>query len=339
MSVNRHPTNPKWWQIKYYPEGKKGGLKVISMPGGTYEEALEYERLLRRESRKEIFSLDSFPTIGQAIPHFMAEYGLEHLPSGIKTMHRYMATIDRYMGKFKFPAIGEERIQRFKQERIDAGLKPTTVNKELSGLSMLLKWAERKGYCSASPKVRRFPAKMTKAPLPDVPTREEVLALINCMIWPRCGLFFCLYYAGLRRSEAIYMQAEDVFLDRSVIIVTGKGNKQRVVPIVDELRPVLEKRLEEVEKGYLWTTRQGIPITDLPQIIRFAKARAGITRRIHPHLLRHAFGTHATMAGVGMRQLQNIMGHSSVTTTEIYTTLGSEALIKDLTEKFGKTGE
>ena len=99
--------------------------------------------------------------------------------------------------------------------------------------------------------------------------------------------------------------------------------------------PVIEKRPTEVESGLLWTTKTGGPITDLKKIIKLAKERAGLKRHIYPHLLRHAFGAHATMSGVGMRQLQNIMGHTTVQTTEIYTTLSSEAMIDELTGKFG----
>ncbi len=76
-------------------------------------------------------------------------------------------------------------------------------------------------------------------------------------------------------------------------------------------------------------------MSDLDKMIDLAKARAGITRRIYPHLLRHAFGTHATMGGVNLRTLQIAMGHTSSHTTEIYTTLGSNAIIDELTGKFG----
>ena len=167
------------------------------------------------------------------------------------------------------------------------------------------------------------------------PTREEVLGLIDGMIWPKCGLFACLYFGGLRKSEAAHLRAEDIHLDNGIMIVMGKGHKQRAVPIVDELRPWFEKRLSEVKTGLLWPTRSGKPITDLKKIIKLAKERAGLTRHIYPHLLRHAFGVHCTMANVGIRQLQLIMGHSNVTTTEIYTRLSNTAIIDDLVGKFG----
>lgn len=331
MSVNRHPTKPGHWQIRYYPEGRKGKQKVVVV-SGSYEEALQWEAELRAKCRYRS-GIDLFPRINEIIPFYLEYYKLDHLAPG--NVARYLDLWKPFIGNLQFTSISADVIERYKHYRLKLGISPASINKELSALSGLCKWAEERGYCGEI-KIKRFPRKMTRAPLPDVPTREEVLALINCMIWPRCGLFFCLYYGGLRKSEACGLQAEDIHLDRGVMIVTGKGNRQRVVPIVDELRPILKKRLNEKKTGLLWTTRNGKPISDLKKIIKLAKERAGLKRHFYPHLLRHAFGTHATMFGVGMRQLQKAMGHSNVTTTEIYTTLSNEAVINDIVGKFGK---
>lgn len=334
MSVEPHPTHQGWWRIRYYPNGRKGKEEIIVLKDGyTWEEAKEWELRARREARGGA-TLETFPTIEQALPHYIEYYKLDHIAPG--PVVRYLDTLWRpAIGKLKFGAINAAVIERYKHARLRAGIKPTTINKELSAMSGFLKWAKKKGYCHAV-EVERFPEKMCKAPLPDVPTREEVLALIDGMIWPKCGLFACLYYGGLRKSEATMLRVEDVYLDRSIMIVLGKGNKQRVVPVVDDLRPWLVKRLSEVDTGYLWTTRGGLPITDLKKIIKLAKQRVGLRRHIYPHLLRHAFGTHATMAGVNLRTLQNVMGHTTSKTTEIYTTLSNEAIIEEVRGKFGK---
>lgn len=332
MSVNKHPTHPGWWQIKYYPNGKKGGIEVIVLKGGTREEALEWEAELRRESRG-IHQLGLFPTIGEAIPYYIKYYSLDHLDTGkvVKHLDRW----NTYIGRFKFASVTPQIIEQYKHMRLAENVKPTTINKELSAFSGLCKYAADKGYCHGI-KIKRFPAKLTKAPFPDVPTREEVMALIDGMLWPRCGLFACLYFAGLRASEGTGLKAENIFLDRQCMIVRGKGNKQRVVPIVDSLLPYIVKRLSEVNSGLLWTTRSGKRITDLDKIIKLSQQRIVMTRHITPHSLRHAFGVHATMAGVNMRSLQMSMGHSNVTTTEIYTQLASESIIKEV-RKFGKS--
>ncbi len=335
MSVNPHPTHAGWWQIKYYPDGKKGGVKTVVMKRGTRDDAKNFELQLRRSARGHVSSLDVYPSVIEAIPFFFEYYRLEHLPSGINVMARYLDRWGKMIGRLKFSDITNVTVEDYKHKRLKENIKPTTINKELSALSMLCKWAHEAGYCDKV-EVKRFPNKLTKAPLPDVPTREEVLALINSMVWPRCGLFACLYYGGLRAGEAQNLTVDKVHLQAGVMIVRGKGNKERVIPIVDELRPWLEKRINENVPGLLWTTKTGKVITDLKKIIKLAKERAGLTRHFYPHLLRHAFGTHATMSGVGMRQLQNIMGHTSVTTTEVYTTLSSTAMISELVGKFGR---
>ena len=332
MSYNPHPTKgPGYWQIWQRPNGRKGKRKVIVFEG-TEEQARQLDIDLRNAAKRTLPTV--FPKIIDKINEYIEYYSLEHLDTSNVTRH--LNRWGRYVGQLYFNAVSAAHVERFKHDRIAAGIKPTTINKELSALCGLLKWGKKKGFCDDPKFFERFGAKKTKAPLPDVPTRAEVLALINSMIWPKCGYFACLYYAGLRAGEAEGLKAEDVYLDRRLMIVTGKGNKQRVVPIVDELLPWLTKRLKEVQSGILWTTRSGKRMTEPRKAMQFAMVRAGITRRMYPHLLRHAFGTHSTMMGVNLRSLQIAMGHTSSATTEIYTTLGHNAVIDEITGKFGR---
>ena len=334
MSYNPHPTHPGWWQIWYRPEGKKGKNTCLVVKTAKNEaEVAAIEADIRRETRPE-YTISAFPRVDEVIPHYLANYRFGHLDT--TNVFRHLNRWKSYVGKLRFAAINGVIVERYKSDRLNDGIAPATINKELSALSGLLKWAAEKGYCRRPDYIERFPARMTTAPLPDVPTRAEVLAVINGAIWPRCGLIACLYYGGLRKSEATGLRAEDVYLDRSVMIVRGKGNKQRVVPVVNELRPWLDKRIAEIGSGLLWTTKSGERITDVKNIINLAAARAGLNRHIYPHLLRHAFGTHSTMSGVGLRTLQKVMGHTSSRTTEIYTTLSDSAIIEELTGKFGR---
>jgi site-specific recombinase XerD len=333
MSYHQHPTKgPGWWHIYHRPDGHKGKQRTITFEGSE-EEARELDVSLKQAPKSKKYPV-IFPKISDTIDEYIRHYSLEHLDT--TNITRSLRRWSRYVGQLRFNEVTEVILERYKHDRLDIGIKPTTINKELSALRGLLKWGKKKGYCAAVPEFERFGAKKTRAPLPDVPTREEVLALINSMIWPRCGFFACLYFGGLRAGEAKGLRREDVHLDRRLMIVTGKGNKQRVVPIVNELVPWLEKRLPEVSPGALvWTSARGHAMSDLDKMIDFAKVRAGISRRIYPHLLRHAFGTHSTMAGVGLRALQTAMGHTSSHTTELYTTLGHNAIIDEITGKFG----
>jgi site-specific recombinase XerD len=327
MSIKPHPTKgPGHWYIIYYPHGRKG--KQVSVPfTGDKGSALLFEADLRRQNRKEVIS--SFPKLVETIPNFMAWYKLDHQPSGVDRTIRSIALLLPHFGKYLFTSITPTLIDEYKTERLKK-VKPTTINKELAALSKLCKWAEEKGYCQQI-RVKRFPGKLTRAPLPDVPTRAEVLALINSMDWPKCGLFCCMYFGGLRVSEASYMLAEKVFIDQGVMFIVGKGNKERIVPITERLYPILKRRLEEVDNGgYLWAVNNGKVVKDLRETIKWACKRAGVTRHITPHKLRHAFGVHATESGIGLKSLQQVMGHSTSQITELYSHLAAAALKKEM---------
>lgn len=337
MSVHKHPTHKGWYQVRYRPNGTKGKQKVITITKkmGGYETALKTDAELKTDTKGDERRIQTFPKVSETVPDYIKHYSLDHLDT--TNISRHLKRWHDYVGRIQFNQITRDVVERFKHDRLNDDIKPITINKEIGALAGLVKWAARKGYCQKPDYFDYFPAKKTKSPLPDVPTRAEVLALINAMIWPKCGLFACLYYGGLRANEARMLRAEDVHLQDNYMIVTGKGNKQRPVAVVEDLYPWLEKRLKEVNSGYLWTTSKGKPISDLRQIIRWSCKRSGITRRMYPHLLRHAFGTHSIIDGIPMRALQYNMGHSTIKTTEIYTTLGQSAVMKEIIGKFGKS--
>lgn len=332
MSVHPYPKKPGVWYIAYRPDGRKG--RQVRVPfEGTQEEALLLEAELRRQNRTT--PLSAFPRLEEAAPDYMAWYRLSHLQSGAERTARSLQHILGFFGRYQFTAIAATMVDKYKARRLEDGVKPTTINKELACLSGFCRWAHRQGFCQPV-KVERFPNKMTRAPLPDVPTRAEVLALITAMIWPRCGLVACLYFGGMRVGEAVGLTVERVSLAMGVMIVTGKGNKERVIPIAADLLPYLVRRLSEVPGGRLWETGQAKRF-DLRASIEAACKRAGITRHIHPHLLRHAFGVHCTEAGMGLRSLQQIMGHSTSQVTELYSRLAAEALKREMA-KYGGGG-
>lgn len=334
MSIRPHPTKgPGWWYINYRPEGRKG-KQVNQIYEGTEGGALEAEARLRRQNRAT--KISTFPQLSEAAPEFIGAYELDHQPSGTDRTRRSLKILLKFFGKQLFTGITPALVSHYKEQRLKEGVTPSTINKELAALSSFCKWATEIGYCQPI-KIKRFPPKLTRAPFPNVPSQVEMLALINSMDWPKCGLFACLYLGGLRSAEAINLKAETILMEQSIMLVVGKGNKERVVPIIPSLKPILEKRLGEIQTGLMWPKRDGTPYQDLRSAIKWAAKRAGITRHINPHLFRHAFGVHTTESGVNLRQLQQVMGHSSSATTEIYSRLAAEALKKEL-GKFGTPG-
>ena len=327
MSIKPHPTKwPGWWYIRYRPEGRKGKEKYVPFEG-TETEALAAETRLRRQNRDP--KISAFPQLAEAAPHFITSYELDHQPSGTDRTRRSLKILLKFFGKQLFTSITPGLVDLYKEQRIKEGVTPSTINKELAALSSFCKWASERGYCQPI-KIKRFPPKLTKAPYPKVPTQIEMLALINSMDWPKYGLFACMYLGGLISAEAINLKAETILTHQDIMLVTGKGNKERVVPIIQDLKPILEKRLKEINTGLMWPKKDGTPYKDLRSAIKWAAKRAGITKHINPHLFRHAFGVHTTESGVNLRQLQQVMGHSSSATTELYSRLAAESLKKEL---------
>lgn len=329
MSLRQHPTKGAgYWQIRY----QSGGRDHYVTFRGTRAEAETLELTIRRQNRVVPAVC---PTLAQAAPEYLAAYAAEHLESGTARTRRSVRQILGFFGKFLFTSLTGAAVDAYKQQRLAAGVSHSTVNKELAALSGMCRWAAERGYCQPI-KIKRFAAKLVRPPLPDVPTRAECLAIINSAAWPVCGILACLYLAGLRISEALNLRVEHVWLDKRLIYVAhGKNNRQGVVPVSETLRPVLERRLAEVgaAAGLLWTRKNGQPYRCIRTALENAAKRAGVERHIHPHLLRHAYGLHATEAGVGLRALQQAMRHSSPVVTEMYSHLHAAALIKEM-DKF-----
>ena len=142
-----------------------------------------------------------------------------------------------------------------------------------------------------------------------------------------------LYATGLRVSELIKVKIEDVVLDAGFLRTFGKGSKERIVPFGDSARAAITAYIEHGRKKnniYLFLTNRGRPMTRQTfwmKIVRYAR-QAGIKSHISPHVLRHAFATHLLENGADLRSVQLMLGHSDISTTQIYTHVSRARLQK-----------
>jgi len=160
--------------------------------------------------------------------------------------------------------------------------------------------------------------------IPHVLSSEEVTKLLSVIKNFKHKLLFELVYgAGLRISEAINMKKEDLYLDKGYCIIKfGKGKKDRIVPLSEPIVKKIRKYLEEErESDYLFSNSKGEKLTKrLPQkIIKEAAKKAGLNKKVYCHCLRASFATHLLENGVDIRYIQTILGHSDLSTTEVYT--------------------
>jgi integrase/recombinase XerD len=210
------------------------------------------------------------------------------------------------------------------------GKSASTVARNLASLRSWFGWQKASGLIAQDPcDSLQNPQKAKR--LPQVLTPAEVAALIRVSSNPRERVAVeLLYGAGLRVSELVRLNWSDISLSQGYLRCFGKGSKERVVPIGSMAGEALKSYKSELgpeKKSNLRTgqpvfcNRQGKRLSRLVvwQIIKRLAGRAGITKKLSPHTLRHSFATHLIENGADLRAVQELLGHSSVVTTQLYT--------------------
>lgn len=221
------------------------------------------------------------------------------------------------------------------------GMSPRTISRRLSSLRAFFNFLRFERIISINP-VTTIQNPKIGLYLPDVLTIEEIEKLlaspdIKTPLGMRDRAILEVTYAcGLRASEAVGLKLSQIHMDMAYVRVIGKGNKERVVPIgeiaLEILKAyILKARPHLLHKGnseFLFLGRNGEPITRQRfwQILKTYALQAGLKTEISPHSLRHSFATHLLEGGADLRVVQMLLGHSSITTTQIYTHLDLQHL-------------
>ena len=224
--------------------------------------------------------------------------------------------------------------------RQEAGIDQRTIAKGLSSIRSFYAFMTSEGYIDESP-TGRIESPKGVNPLPEVLSPEEVDRFLDSIdISAPVGLrdramFELVYSCGLRISETAGISCGNVFFKEDLIRVTGKRNKERILPLGPEARKWLENYMEN---GRPFLVKKGIKDNSLFLSIRGrGMSRKGIWKRFHEyaelsgvkakvHTLRHSFATHLVQGGADLRVVQELLGHSDITTTQIYTHIGNEDL-------------
>jgi integrase/recombinase XerC len=214
----------------------------------------------------------------------------------------------------------------------------------------MYRWLAREGM------VQQNPAKLVSTPkipkkLPRVPTLEEMNGLLDSgmpetVAFPERdrAIFELLYGCGLRNSELVGIELDDLQWANEVILIRGKGKKQRYVPLVgaaaEALQAYFEARRQVLTQARastlrLFINRRGGPLTtrSVGRIVKQVAIAKGLPPDVHPHTLRHAFGTHMLTEGADLRAIQELLGHERLSTTQKYTQLS----IQHVTEVYDRT--
>ncbi len=251
-----------------------------------------------------------------------------------------------YVGpEIKWKDIDHVFIRGFLSQLHAANLSKVSIARALAALRSLFKWLAREGL------VQQNPAKLVSTPklpkkLPRVPTLEEINGLLNTAMPETASfperdraIFELLYGCGLRNSELVGIEMADIQDANGVLLVRGKGRKQRYVPIEgavqEALRTYREMRLQLLRHAgkttqRLFINQRGGPLTtrSVGRIVKQIAIAKGLPPDVHPHTLRHAFGTHMLSEGADLRAIQELLGHERLSTTQKYTQLSVSQVLE-----------
>jgi integrase/recombinase XerD len=206
---------------------------------------------------------------------------------------------------------------------------------------MFFRFLVGEGYLKKDPTVMVDKPKPWKR-LPDTLSYEQIKTVLNACKTNKPldirnkAILEMLYATGARVSEVSNLKIKDISLEAGYIRCFGKGSKERIVPIGEEAQDCLKKYLQQVRPIFakatsienVFLSRHGKPIGRdmLWKIFRYYAGKAGLKGRVHPHLLRHSFATHLLERGANIRYVQEMLGHSNIATTQIYTHVDKERL-------------
>lgn len=225
--------------------------------------------------------------------------------------------------------------------KVKGRVKPSTTSRELSSLKRFYRYALRQGIIAADPTIKIDAPKLPRS-LPKSLTEDDVENLLAAPQTEQAlglrdkTMLETLYASGLRVSELVTLKLPQVSLDMGIVRVIGKGSKERLVPLGEEALAWIKRYLEEGRPALLggrssddlFVTARGEAMTRQAfwHLLKRHARQAGLIRPISPHTLRHAFATHLLNHGADLRVVQLLLGHSDISTTQIYTHVARERL-------------
>ncbi len=241
-----------------------------------------------------------------------------------------------------------EDLQSFFKSLADVGIHARSRARILSSLRSFYSFLKLDDFISVNP-VENIQSPAFGRHLPDVLALEEIDSVINAIDLSvvegqrNRAIIETMYSCGLRVSELCALRLSDLYLDEEFIRVLGKGGKQRLVPVssraIAELRAyICERSAVNIHSGcediLFLSYRRGKPLSRITvfHIVKELVAAAGINKNVSPHTFRHSFATHLLEGGANLRAIQSMLGHESISTTEIYTHIDRTRLRQEIIE-------
>jgi integrase/recombinase XerD len=253
-------------------------------------------------------------------------------------LERYLLYLKRDCKLSDLGGVTLSHIEQFLGELSDLELSPGTIARNISSIRSFHEFAVVENYAEANPaELVDLPKKAAK--LPEVLSASEVFKIIDQADRTTdagirdAAILETLYATGMRVSELTGLELDNLYFEIGFIRVTGKGNKERLVPVGTMAQSAIEHYIESSREKFinpkkrsktenkLFLNQRGSPLSRMSiwNIVNKYALKAGIEKNVYPHIFRHSFATHLLEGGADLRAVQEMLGHSSIITTEIYT--------------------
>ena len=273
---------------------------------------------------------------------------LRELNASPHTIKAYTGDLDNfaaYIGPLDWRHIDHVIIRGFLSHLYETGLSKASVARSLAAVRSLYRWLAQEGVVEQNPAALVSTPKLPKK-LPRVPTIEEMNTVLDgpmpeVAAFPERDrlMFELLYGCGIRNSELVGINLDDIRLSNEAILIRGKGKKQRYVPFGDSVKsalasylPLRLQMLAQRKKNInaLLINQRGGRLTtrSAGRIVKKVAVAKGLPPDVHPHTLRHAFGTHMLEEGADLRAIQEMLGHERLSTTQRYTQLSMKHVLE-----------
>jgi integrase/recombinase XerD len=282
--------------------------------------------------------------IKEFVSYLKIEKGLAR--NSIVAYQRDVALLAAFLeqSKRKPEQVTYSQLKTFVAHLFDLGLSSRSQARIISGIKHFFKFLILERYISLDPSELLEQPKLGRK-LPEVLEIDEIDALLNAIDLSSAegernhAMLETLYSCGLRVSELIGLRFSDLYFDEGFIRVIGKGNKERLVPVSNQVIKEITQYTEQsrlkipIQAGqehFIFLNRRGHQLTRIMifTIIRQLAQKINLNKQISPHTFRHSFATHLVEGGANLRAIQEMLGHESITTTEIYTHLDQRFLRK-----------
>ncbi len=301
-------------------------------------------------------------SLKEAIHAFIESRRIDHGSADL-TLEAYQRDLDQFAEGLRkdipLEKVETQDIDRHIVKLYEAKHKSTSLARKISSIRQFFR------YCCLEQNLKHNPAEQLKTPnlpknLPKYLSEQSITRLleevdrgldysdskIKLALQARDRtMIYLLYATGLRVSELVSLSTHEIDLSMSYLRVNGKGGKQRIVPFAEVAGSILDSYIQQIRPlfepatNHLFLNRNGMAMTRQAfwKILQAFAQKAGIPENLSPHVLRHSFATHLLQSGMGLRSLQTLLGHSDLSTTQIYTHISPEHL-KSAHKKFHPRG-